>query len=282
MTANARLHLQNMVSQNLHSGTVITVASGKGGVGKTNIAANLSICLGAAGLKVVLLDADLGLANLDVVMNVNSKYNLWHFINGQKSLADISHEGPGGIEVICGASGLGDLADLSQFHRQRLIRELEQMQNDSDVIVIDAGAGIGKSVIAFCLASDQVLVVATPEPTSMTDAYSMIKVLAMNDYQGKISVVVNMANSRKEAKQVYRQISDVAMRFLNTPVYEAGILLKDEKMEASVRMRKPVVYSFPKSQITGDFAAMAARFSNSSLKKCHNEGFFRKVVNWLF
>lgn len=279
---DADLHLKKMLNNELKRAKVLTVASGKGGVGKTNIAANLAICLAASGQKVVLLDADLGLANIDVVMNVNSKYNLWHYVNGQKSLDEITHLGPSGVEIICGGSGLADLADMSQFHRQRLINELEELQETADYIIIDAGAGIGKSVVGFCQASDQVLVVATPEPTAMTDSYSMIKVLAKSGYEGKMSMVVNMANSRKEGKQVYRQIADVAMRFLNIPVYEAGILLRDEKVSASVRARKPLVYSYPKSESASTLVAMAARICNRTKVKDSSVGFFKKVVNWFF
>ena len=143
---------------------------------------------GASKKRVVLIDADLGLANLDVILNINSKYNLSHVISGVRRIDEITQTGPAGIEVICGASGLEGLADLTHFQRQRLIEELGRLQDSADAIIIDTAAGMNKSVIAFCMAADHALVVATPEPTAMTDAYAMIKVLAAHNYAGRISL----------------------------------------------------------------------------------------------
>lgn len=280
MDVRAGRKLKKVMDEKLQRCKVITVASGKGGVGKTNIAANLAICLAVTGQKVVLLDADLGLANLDVLMNLNSKYSLWHYINGQKSLNEIVHSGPGGVDVICGGSGLSEMADMGQFQRQRLISELESVQQTADTMIIDTGAGIGKSVIGFCNSSDDVLVVVTPEPTSITDAYSLIKVLVSSGYKGRVNLVINKAANKKEARQVYRQISDVAMRFLNTPVYEAGLLLRDEKVVSAVKSRSPFVLSYPKSQATAAVAGMAARLTKEVKIESSSEGFFKKVVNW--
>jgi flagellar biosynthesis protein FlhG len=242
--------LHRMMADESQRATVLAVTSGKGGVGKTNISANLSICLAASGRKVVLIDADLGLGNLDVIMNINSRYNLAHVVSGLKSLSDIVHVGPAGVEVVCGGSGLEELANLSRFQRKRLIDELDQLQNNSDLIIIDTGAGINTSVVSFCQASDHTLVVTTPEPTAMTDAYAMIKVLAGRSYKGRISLVVNMAKSTVEGKKIYRQIADVAKRFLDVSVYEAGVLVRDDRLLESVRMRQPVVMTFPRANVS--------------------------------
>jgi flagellar biosynthesis protein FlhG len=262
--------------------TVFAVTSGKGGVGKTNIAANLAICLGAAGKKVALIDADLGLANLDVILNITSRYNLSHVISGVRHIEEITQSGPAGIEVICGASGLEGLADLTHFQRQRLIEELDRLGASTDTIIIDTAAGMNKSVIAFCTASDHTLIVATPEPTAMTDAYAMIKVLAAHRYDGRISLIVNMAASIAEGKKVYQQIAGVSRRFLNTAVYNAGVILKDEKLSAAVRQRRPVVLAYPKSHISSCIVSLAAKLARCSAAQVGEEGFFKKVVNWFF
>jgi flagellar biosynthesis protein FlhG len=261
---------------------VLAITSGKGGVGKTNIAVNLSICLAGIHKRVVLMDADLGLGNLDVLMNLNSRYTLAHVLAGRKSLEEIIQLGPAGVEVLSGGSGIEELANISLFQRQRLVEELDKIQHRADVIVIDTGAGIHATVIGFCLASDHTLVVTTPEPTAITDAYAMIKILVGKKYDGKISLLVNMADSIAEGRKTYRQISEVATRFLNTPVYDAGVLCRDELVCSAVRRREPVVLAYPNSAITDHFAAISARISNIGRRNTEKEGFFRKVVNWLF
>ena len=261
---------------------VVTITSGKGGVGKTNIAANLSICLANIKRRVLLIDADLGLGNLDVLMNLNSRFNLAQVMAGRKTLEEIIQLGPAGVEVICGGSGIEELANINQFQRQRLIDGLERLGDRADVIVIDTGAGINPNVISFCLASDHTMVVTTPEPTAITDAYAMIKVLAGRKYEGRISLLVNMADSIAEGKKTYRQISEVAARFLNTPVYDGGILCRDALVSSAVRRREPVVLAYPRSAISEHFAAVSARMCNTSRPVMDNDGFFKKVVNWLF
>jgi flagellar biosynthesis protein FlhG len=279
---NETLYLQQIMESHKRPASVLAITSGKGGVGKTNITANLGICLAASGKKVLLVDADFSLGNLDIVMNVNNRYNISHMIYDGKSVEEIIHSGPEGIEMICGASGLEELADLNEFQRRRLLKELSKLQNNSDVILIDTAAGISRSVIGFCLSANTVLVVTTPEATAMTDAYAMIKVLVGNRFTGHISLIVNMAQSIPEGKKTYQKIANVAGRFLNTHVYNAGVLLKDERVSSSVRLRKPVVLAHPKSQITSSLAALAAKLSNSESSEFGDEGFFKKVVNWFF
>jgi flagellar biosynthesis protein FlhG len=279
---NEAVHLQQMMENYQRQAKVLAITSGKGGVGKTNIAANLAICLAALRKRVLLVDADLSLGNLDVVMNLNSKYNISHMISGRKSIEDIIHIGPEGLEIICGASGLEELANIGEFQRQRLLKELSGLQNNADAIVIDTAAGISKSVISFCLAADHVLVVTTPEATAITDAYAMIKVLVGNRFAGRISLIVNMAETTAEGKKTYLQIANVVRRFLNTHVYEAGVLLKNERLSSAVRLRRPVVLAYPKAQITSSLVALAAKLSDSSAAQPSNESFFKKVVDRFF
>ena len=232
---NETLYLQQIMESHKRPASVLAITSGKGGVGKTNITANLGICMAASGKKVLLVDADFSLGNLDIVMNVNNRYNISHLIYDGKSVEVIIHTGPEGIEMICGASGLEELADINEFQRRRLLNELSKLQNNNDVIIIDTAAGISRSVIGFCLSANNVLVVTTPEATAMTDAYAMIKVLVGNRFTGHISLIVNMAQSIAEGKKTYQKIANVAGRFLNAHVYNAGILLKDQQVSCSVR-----------------------------------------------
>jgi flagellar biosynthesis protein FlhG len=279
---NETLYLQQIMESHKRPASVLAITSGKGGVGKTNITANLGICMAASGKKVLLVDADFSLGNLDIVMNINNRYNISHLIYDGKSIEEIIHTGPEGIDLICGASGLEELANINEFQRRRLLKEFSKLQNDNDVILIDTAAGISKSVVGFCLSANNVLVVTTPEATAMTDAYAMIKVLVGNRFTGQISLIVNMAQSIAEGKKTYQKIANVAGRFLNAHVYSAGILLKDEQVSCSVRLRKPVVLAHPKSQITSSIAALAAKLSNSETSGIGDEGFFKKVVNWFF
>lgn len=276
------MYLPDHRHNNTSEAIVLAVTSGKGGVGKTNIAANIAVSATADNQRVILMDADLGLGNLDVLMNVQARFNLSHVVSGQRTLEEITYVGPGGTEIICGGSGIEALANLSPFQRQRLLEEMESLQDRSDLIVIDTGAGIHSSVVGFCLAADHTLVVTTPEPTAITDAYAMIKVLASKQYAGRISLLVNMAQSPIEGKKVYRQIADVANRFLNVAVYEAGVICKDENLVQAVRRREPVVLAFPKADISRTFAAISHRLTNGTHIRTGQDGFFRKVVNWLF
>lgn len=258
---------------------VLAITSGKGGVGKTNIASNLSICFAANNKKVLLFDADLGLGNVDVVINAENNFNLTHVLSGYKTLEEVISIAPGGVETICGGSGVEELANITQFQLQRLLDDFEKLQNNSDIIVIDTGAGIHNSTISFCMAADHVLVVTTPEPASMTDAYAMIKVLNSRNYAGQISLVINMVASITEGKQIYRQISQVASRFLNMQIFEGGIICKSEKLINSVRKRNPVVLNYPKSKITDNFVSMAARLTKTKIQNVDDQSFFQKVVN---
>jgi len=282
MEPEQRMYLPDYRDNNKPGAIVLAVTSGKGGVGKTNIAANIAVSAAADNQRVILMDADLGLGNLDILMKIQARYNLSHVISGNRTLEQTTYVGPGGVEIICGGSGIETLANLSPFQRQRLLNEMECLQERSDLIVIDTGAGIHSTVVGFCLAADHTLVVTTPEPTAITDAYAMIKVLASKQYAGRISLLVNMAQSLAEGKKVYRQIADVANRFLNVAVYEAGVLCTDENLIQAVRRREPVVLAFPRADISRAFAAISNRLTKGTHIRTRQDGFFRKVVNWFF
>jgi len=258
----------------------LAVASGKGGVGKSNISANLSICFARAGKRVLLLDADMSLGNLDVILNIQSKFNISHVLFGHRQLDEVIHHGPHGIDILCGASGIENLANLSEFQQSRLIQNMDRLQDNADIIVIDSAAGIGKSVVGFCMASDHVLLVTTPDATAMTDAYGMIKVLAANQFAGHMSLVVNMADTQAQAKKTYLQIAKVAKQFLGLTVYYAGSILFDPNLVSAVRARTPVITAYPRSQASASIRMLASRLSRPSPSEELRKPFFRKVVNW--
>ena len=280
--ASELLYLQQEMKSCRRPAKVLAITSGKGGVGKTNIAANLAICLAASRKRVLLIDTDLSLGNLDIVMGIHSKYNVSHLLNGRKSIDEIIYTGPEGLEVIFGASGLENLANIDEFRRYRLLRELSRLQSDFDAIVIDTAAGISKLVVGFCLAADHVLVVTTPEAPAMTDAYAMIKTLVGNGLSGQISVAVNMAATIREGKKTYRQMANVAQQFLNTHVYYAGVLLKDERLVNAVRLRKPVVLAYPRARVSSTLVAIAAKLGNGLTAAPAGEGFFKRVAELFF
>ncbi len=277
---NHAANLQQVSGDPQPSARVVAITSGKGGVGKTNIAANLALSM-AATQRILLLDADMSLGNLDLILNIRSKYNISHVLNGYKRIEDIIQAGPRDMRVICGASGLHELADINEYDQQRLIQHLSGLQNDTDVILVDTAAGIANPVVSFCLAADHVLVVTTPEASAMTDAYGMIKVLVRKGNPGPISIVVNMAHSVAEGKRTYQRLADVTGRFLQAKLYYAGTLLKDDRLCRAVRARTPVVLAYPQSQIASSFSALAARLGGIACERNNQNTFFRRVIRWL-
>ena len=259
----------------------IAVTSGKGGVGKSNVALNLAILLSAAGNRVALVDADLGLANIDVMVNVNVRSNLSHVIAGLKRLEEIVVDLPSGVQLVPGASGLAKLARLSDFQRAQLLKDLTALEADNDVIVIDTAAGIGPDVIQMATSADNVLVVTTPEPPAITDSYAITKVLVRSGYSGHISLLVNFAADRHEARTTFARISGVAQQFLGTTLYDAGYVLADPKVSEAVRKREPVVLAYPKCSASRCLAALATKLSaGGALVGKKEEGFFSRVANW--
>jgi len=259
----------------------MAVASGKGGVGKSNVALNLSILLSAAGQRVALIDADLGLANLDVLLDVDVRGNLSHVISGSRSLEDVVVHLPSGVQLVPGASGLARLAHLNEFQRAHLLREMMKLESDNDVIIIDCGAGIGPDVMHFATAADSVIVVTAPEPTAVTDGYAVIKVLTQAKYGGTMSLLVNFATDRQEARLTYARVADVARQFLGARVLDAGYVLTDPKVREAVRKREPFVLAYPKCDASRCLAALAAKLCADGSLATPRQGFFRKVANWL-
>ena len=258
----------------------IAVTSGKGGVGKSNVAINLSILLSAAGNRVALVDADLGLANLDVLAGVDVRANLSHVIAGDRLLEDVIVDLPGGVQLIPGASGLTKLANLSEFQCARLLQQLAELEADNDIIVVDCGAGIGPNMLHFVTGSDTALIVTTPEPTAIADAYAVIKVLTQQKFDGQMSLLVNFAADRHQGRMTYQRISDVARGFLNVRILDAGYVLADPKISEAVCSRRPVVLAHPRCPASRCLAALATRICSTRKLLNHREGFFKRVANW--
>jgi len=240
---------------------VLAVTSGKGGVGKTSIVANLAIALSQSGLRVLVVDADLGLANIDVLLGLRTRFNLGHVVSGQKSLEDIIVEGPAGVRIIPGASGLKDLAEIEAGRRHALLADLVSLDEESDLLMIDTGAGISSNVMDFVVSADEVIVVTTPEPTAIADAYAMIKVLSQVSPDTYIRLLVNQARNAAEAAQVSDQISSVAQRFLNVYVDKLGYVFADVAVQKSVRAQKPFVLLYPHSSASECIKALAQRLA---------------------
>jgi len=253
----------------LEQGTVnkktktIAITSGKGGVGKTSLAANLAIALVQTGASVTLLDADLGLANVNIIFGIIPKYNLYHVIKGKKNLRDIVIEIPEGVKIIAGASGFYQLANLETRQRNDFINGFSSLDAD-DYMIIDTGAGVSQNVLSFVAASDEVIVVTTPEPTAVTDAYGMIKSIAAQAYDKNVRLIVNRVQSVSEGKRVAQRIINVASQFLNIKVDSLGFVFDDVVVAKSVRNQKPFIVSYPKSKASGCVLVIADSIANKS------------------
>jgi flagellar biosynthesis protein FlhG len=272
-------HLRSLVIQRPRA-TVIAVTSGKGGVGKSNVAVNLAISFASAAKNVVLLDADLGLANADVLCNLELPFNLSHVIARKKALKDVMVKGPGGFRLIGGASGLARMADLTDLDRQRIVNSMGQLEQEADIILVDTGAGISPNVLSFTRAADHVLVVTTPEPTAITDAYAVIKVISRDSETRQVSLLVNQVRSLSEARIVHDRIARVARQFLGIKVQDAGYVQHDEAVPRAVRNRTPFVLSSPNSPASLCIGHLAARLQHGVAANLEPSGFFDRMSRW--
>jgi len=273
-------HLRSLAGEQRRRASVIAITSGKGGVGKSNIAVNLAVQLASAGKDVVLLDADLGLANADVLCNIDLPFNLAHVIARKKELREVMVKGPGGFRLIGGASGLARMADLSDDDRQRLVGALAELEQQTDVILIDTGAGISPNVLSFTRAADHVLVVTTPEPTAITDAYAVVKVISRDGSVHRVSLLVNQVRAPAEARIVYDRIAKVARQFLNISVFDAGFIPADDNVALSVRRRVPFSLAFPRTPATLSVAHLAIRLQQGVATNLQPSGFFQRMTKF--
>lgn len=238
---------------------VIAVTSGKGGVGKTNIVANLGYAFARMGKKVLILDADLGLGNLDVLLGLAPKYNLSHVITGEKSISDIIVKGPGNMLILPASSGIQELTQLTSEQKVQILNELDGVIDSVDLLLIDTAAGISSNVMDFNVIAQEIIVVVSPEPTAITDAYALMKVLSLKYAEKCCKVVVNLAGTTQQGREVFRQLNLVAEKFLDMTVDYLGSVLFDAKMTKGVKQQKLVSDLYPDTQASKCFQDLARK-----------------------
>lgn len=258
----------------------LAITSGKGGVGKTTVSVNLAVQLARMGRRVVLLDADLGTANADVLCNLSPTGHLAHVVAGRKPLREAVIEAPGGFRLIPGASGLAQMAALGELERGRLLEQMNEIEAEADVLLIDTGAGVGPNVLGFLAAADEVAVVATSEPTAITDAYAVIKTLTRQRGSVDVRLLVNMVHDRSEGKAVFERIGAVCERFLRLSPRYAGHVVSDPHVPHSVRQRRPFVIESPRSPAALCIQAVAQRLDRHAAAP-HGNGLLRRMAGWL-
>jgi flagellar biosynthesis protein FlhG len=260
---------------------VIAVTGGKGGVGKTTVAANLGVALAARGREVLLLDADLGLANVDVMLGLSPRFNLSHVLSGECRLEDAIVTGARGLNVIAAASGVKRMANLSNAEHAGIVRAFDELYHRIDVLVIDTAAGLGDSVLTFCQAAQEVVVVVCDEPASLTDAYGLIKVLSREHRVGRFRVLANQVRNPLHGRELHMKLARVCDRFLNVTLDFLGSVPHDRYARAAVQRQVPVVDAFPSSPAALAIKNLAERADNWAVPeraRGHLEFFLERLV----
>jgi flagellar biosynthesis protein FlhG len=238
---------------------IVAITSGKGGVGKTNVVANLAVCLSELGKKVVVLDADFGLANMDVLLGLTPRYHLGHVLYGDKSLTEIMVQGPQGIRIIPASLGFLCISDLTPAQRNHLVESFANLDSDTDYFIIDTAAGISRNVIHLLLSAQEVIVVSTPEPTAIVDAYAVIKIVLAEDPNKNIQVLINSVDRAEDAPEVFYRINSVVKRFLHREVDYLGHIERDSHVPQAVRSQMLVTHRFPDAKSSRSFRNLARR-----------------------
>ncbi|MDR2447470.1 MAG: MinD/ParA family protein [Treponema sp.] len=263
---------------------VITISSGKGGVGKTNVSVNMAIAYARLGKKVVVMDADLGLANVNVMLGLVPKYNLYHVMRKQKTMKEILEETEYGISIVAGASGLSKIANLTEDERENFINELTTLAN-VDIIIIDTSAGVSKNVLDFIVAANDAIIITTPEPTAITDAYGITKIIAteMVNKAGLgigLKLVVNRVKSAEEAKKVAERMISIAGQFLNLKIEYLGFIYDDSVVSQAVLRTKPFTVIDPKSKASLCVQHLVERMDKTEVR--HESGGFAVMMKRFF
>jgi flagellar biosynthesis protein FlhG len=237
----------------------IAVTGGKGGVGKTNVSVNLGVAAAEQGQRVMLLDADLGLANIDVVLGLHPDFDLSHVLRGERGLDEVLVEGPAGLKVIPGASGVQALAELSPAEHTGLIRAFSEVAADTELLIVDTAAGISDTVLSFSRAAHEIVVVVCDEPASITDAYAIIKLLNRDFGHRRFRVLANMVRSAQEGRELYNKMCRVTDRYLDVTLGFMGAIPFDESLRKAVRAQRPVVQAYPRSRVAQVFRNLAKK-----------------------
>ena len=238
---------------------VIAVSSGKGGVGKTNVSVNLGVAMAEEGQRVMLLDADLGLANVDVMLGLHPEYDLSHVIQGSRTLEEVIVTGPSGLQIVPASSGTKAMAELGPMEHAGVIRAFSELSHDLDVLIIDTAAGIADSVVSFSRAAQEVIVVVCDEPASITDAYALIKLLSREYGIQRFRVLANMAQSAQEGRELFAKISRVTERYLDVTLDFIGMIPFDDYLRKAVKRQKAVVEAYPRSRAAMAFKTLAQK-----------------------
>lgn len=262
---------------------VVSITSGKGGVGKTTLAVNLALAAQMSGLSTVIFDADLGLANIDIVLGLFPRFNLMHVLQEEKTIGEILCVGPEGLRLVAGGSGWAELANLTKPQLGRFIAGLAELDNTTDLILIDTGAGLADSVLGFLYASQEIIVVTTPEPTAITDAYAVIKL--MSQQEGKqIHVVVNRAQNQQEAEAVYGKIAATANRFLGIIPNFAGWVPEDSLATRAIISQQPILLKYPNSRVASAIrqlrGSLFANLSTDVVPEAGLRSFFSRLTRF--
>ncbi|MFY0542771.1 MinD/ParA family protein [Brevibacillus sp. H7] len=250
---------------------LVTVTSGKGGVGKSNFSLNFALGLMERGQKVIVFDVDLGLANLDVLMGISPRKHLLHLLEPGQSVWDIIERGPNGLEFIAGGSGFTQILQFDDGKLDQFFRQLEALQGYADTIFLDTGAGISKESLRFMLASDEVILVTTPEPTAITDAYAVIKMIHSQNPLAKIRLVINRATSQREGKHTADKLAMVAKRFLDMEISTLGFVPDDTHVSKAVKQQRPFLLTYPHSQASKGIRELVDSYMGSTSNSADSE-----------
>ncbi|SHJ43759.1 MinD/ParA family protein [Tepidibacter formicigenes] len=261
---------------------VICVSSGKGGVGKSNFTLNLALALRKKGNKVLIIDADLGLANIEILLGISPKLGLIDLVKDDINIEDIIIEGPLGLKIISGGAGISDIVDLPLYKLNKILNNIAYLKNYADFILIDTGAGISKSVMSFISSSEEIIVVTTPEPTSIADAYALIKVINKESSSKTINLVINKADTKQEAEITFNKLSLVAKKFLYKNLECLGYINNDKNVQVCVKKQTPFYLGSPNSLASQNIDIICNKLLGKKEKDKVFTSFVKKLSNLFF